>query len=204
MVNPPGTPHLAEVARVLTGSVPIALQVRSFLCVGPIVSSGDLVAVVPSNLAALVAEHVDIELIDPPMKFRGFDVAMACHRRAHRVPGPELLRYVLANNAQAEQSVACNAVHDVPARLARWLLMTQDRTGHRILPLTQEYLAVMVGVQRTTISVAATAFKDAGIIRYSRGQIEVTDRAKLEGRACECYRSIHEVFERLLKANPRD
>ena len=95
MVNPPGTPHLAEVAKVLRGptlQAPIALQVRSFLCIGPIVSSGDLVSVVPSNLAALVAEHVDIELVDTPVKFRGFDVAMAWHRRVHRDPGLEWLR----------------------------------------------------------------------------------------------------------------
>jgi len=99
MVNPPGTPHLAEVAKVLRGptvQAPIALQVRSFLCVGPIVGSGHLVSVVPSNLAALVAEHVDIELVDPPVKFRGFDVAMAWHRRVHRDPGLEWLRGAFA------------------------------------------------------------------------------------------------------------
>ncbi len=110
-----------------------------------------------------------------------------------------LLRYLNANIAQAEQSVACNAVHDVPARLSRWLLMTEDRTGHRIIPLTQEYLAVMVGVQRTTISIAATGLKDSGIIRYSRGQVEILDRHKLEGRACECYRSISDAYQKLLK-----
>ncbi len=95
LVNPPGTPHLAEVAKVLRGptvQAPIALQVRSFLCVGPIVGSCDLVSVVPSNLAALVAENVDIELVDPPVKFRGFDVAIAWHQRVHRDPGLEWLR----------------------------------------------------------------------------------------------------------------
>lgn len=99
MVNPPGTPHLAEVAKVLTGAkvrVPVALQVRGFLSVGPIVAGGDLVAVVPSNLAALVAEHVDIVLLEPPVRFQGFDVAMAWHRRVHRDPGLEWLRGVFA------------------------------------------------------------------------------------------------------------
>jgi CRP-like cAMP-binding protein len=108
-----------------------------------------------------------------------------------------VLRFAQSNASQADQSVACNALHNVVARLARWLLMTDDRVGNNMVPLTQEYLAVMVGVQRTTVSAAAAELKAAGLIRYVRGRIEIIDRPGLEDRACECYAVIHDVFSRL-------
>lgn len=108
-----------------------------------------------------------------------------------------LLRHASAIGFQAEQGVACNVLHDAPQRLARWLLMTQDRTGSRVLPLTQDYMAVMTGVQRTTISAVATQLRSAGLIRYSRGNLEVVDRAGLEAYACECYGAIREEFDSL-------
>lgn len=108
-----------------------------------------------------------------------------------------LLRHAAAIGFQAEQGVACNVLHDAPQRLARWILMTQDRTGGRTLPLTQDYMAVMTGVQRTTISVVANQLRAAGLIRYSRGALEVLDRSGLEAYACECYRAIREEFDGL-------
>jgi CRP-like cAMP-binding protein len=105
--------------------------------------------------------------------------------------------HVRANAVQAEQGVACNAAHDVPARLARWLLMTQDRVGSKSFPLTQDYMAVMTGVQRSTVSLAASSLKKAGVIDYSRGQVAILDRAGLERHACECYGIIHSQFEGL-------
>ncbi len=108
-----------------------------------------------------------------------------------------LLRHAAAIGFQAEQGVACNVLHDAPQRLARWILMTQDRTGGKSLPLTQDYMAVMTGVQRTTISVVANQLRAAGLIRYSRGNLEVIDRAGLEAYACECYRAIREEFDSL-------
>jgi CRP-like cAMP-binding protein len=107
-------------------------------------------------------------------------------------------RHIQANVAQVEQSVACNAVHHVDARLARWLLQTGDRVGAPIVPLTQEYLAVMLGVQRTTVSGSAAALRDAGLIRYSRGRVEVLDRPGLERKACECYAVCRQIFDDLL------
>jgi CRP-like cAMP-binding protein len=107
-------------------------------------------------------------------------------------------RHIQANVAQVEQSVACNAVHHVDARLARWLLQTGDRVGAAIVPLTQEYLAVMLGVQRTTVSGSAAALRDAGLIRYSRGRVEVLDRPGLERKACECYVVCRQIFDDLL------
>lgn len=75
--------------------------------------------------------------------------------------------------------------------------MTQDRTGARLLPLTQDYMAVMTGVQRTTISAVANQLRSAGLIRYTRGNLEVLDRKGLEGHACECYAAIRAEFDAL-------
>jgi CRP-like cAMP-binding protein len=107
------------------------------------------------------------------------------------------LLHVRANAVQAEQGVACNVAHDVSARLSRWLLMTQDRVGGRSFPLTQDYMAVMTGVQRSTVSLAASALKKHGVIDYSRGQVTVVDRPGLLRHACECYGIIGSQFEDL-------
>jgi CRP-like cAMP-binding protein len=108
-----------------------------------------------------------------------------------------LLRHADAIAFQAEQGVACNALHHAPARLARWLLMTQDRTGNGILPLTQEYLAIMTGVQRTTISALANELRSAGLISFSRGNVQIVDRDGLERVACECYAVVRAEFRSL-------
>lgn len=105
--------------------------------------------------------------------------------------------HVRANAVQAEQGVACNAAHDVPARLSRWLLMTQDRVGSKTFPLTQDYMAVMTGVQRSTVSLAASALKKRGVIDYSRGLVTIQDRPGLQRQACECYDIIGAQFEEL-------
>ncbi len=109
-----------------------------------------------------------------------------------------VIRHAQAAAAQAQQSVACNAVHTVESRLCRWLLMTQDRTRTDRLPLTQEFLSFMLGVQRTTVTGAARALQKAGVIQYSRGQIEVRDRVGLEAGACECYQAVCEKYANLL------
>jgi CRP-like cAMP-binding protein len=121
--------------------------------------------------------------------------------RARMVQSPTLahltLLHVRANAVQAEQGVACNAAHDVPARLSRWLLMTQDRVGATTFPLTQDYMAIMTGVQRSTVSLAASALKKRGVIDYSRGMVNILDRAALERQACECYGIVGAQFESL-------
>ena len=89
--------------------------------------------------------------------------------------------------AEAQQIAACNATHDATSRLARWLLQCVDRTGSEKLPLTQEFLAQMLGVRRTTVTLLAQALQRQGFITYRRGQIHVLDRAGLEKDACECY-----------------
>lgn len=92
--------------------------------------------------------------------------------------------------AEAQQTAACNAIHDGSSRLCRWLLQNADRTGSDQLPLTQEFLAEMLGVRRTTVTLLAQELQKRGVLRYSRGKITILDRAALEDRACECYRVI--------------
>jgi CRP-like cAMP-binding protein len=107
------------------------------------------------------------------------------------------LQHVRATALQAEQGVACNATHDVRGRLARWLLMTQDRVGTSSFPLTQEYMAVMTGVQRSTVSAMAGTLKKSGVIDYSRGNLVIRDRPALMKHACECYEVVGQQFEEL-------
>jgi CRP-like cAMP-binding protein len=99
---------------------------------------------------------------------------------------------------QLLQIVACNAVHPVEARCCRWILSVHDRVDQDTLPLTHEFLAEMLGVQRSTVSVVTRTLQTAGLISQKRGVITVTDRAGLEESVCECYGSIRRAFERLL------
>ena len=100
--------------------------------------------------------------------------------------------------AQTFQTVACNAVHAVEARCCRWILSMHDRSDQDTLPLTHEFLAEMLGVQRSTVSVVTRTLQTAGLIRQSRGGITVTDRAGLEETACECYGRIRSLYRGLL------
>ena len=121
--------------------------------------------------------------------------------RARLAQSPDLLELTLlharATSLQSEQGVACNATHAGQGRLARWLLMTQDRVGLDSFLLTQEYMAVMTGVQRSTVSALASALKKAGVIDYSRGRLTILDRPALIRHACECYAVIGRQFEAL-------
>jgi CRP-like cAMP-binding protein len=98
----------------------------------------------------------------------------------------------------AIQSVACNALHSVEARFCRWLLSCRDRIDIDTVNLTQEFLADMLGVQRTTVTAVARALQAKGLIRYRRGVVDILDRAGLEQAACECYGAVRRNYERLL------
>jgi hypothetical protein len=100
---------------------------------------------------------------------------------------------------QITQSVLCNRMHEVEARLARWLLSSADRMESEYLHLTQEFLAQMLGVQRSTVTVAAGELQRNGMIGYSRGRIHILDRAGLAAKACECYGIVSAVYDRILK-----
>jgi CRP-like cAMP-binding protein len=97
---------------------------------------------------------------------------------------------------QATHVAACNRLHEVDARLARWLLMSQDRLGGDIVPLTQEFLAHMLGTRRASVTVAAGILQKAGLITYNRGSVRIDDRRGLENAACECYASIQQQTEK--------
>ena len=109
-----------------------------------------------------------------------------------------LLRYQQALFTQVAQTAACNRVHPVEERLARWLLLSQDRMESSELNLTQEFLATMLGVRRASVTVAALSLQTAGIITYSHGKITVLNRKGLEASSCECYEIVKKEFERLL------
>jgi CRP-like cAMP-binding protein len=100
-----------------------------------------------------------------------------------------LTRYTQALVGLIMQSTACNAVHTVDQRLARWLLMAHDRIGTVSFPLTQEFVAMMLGVARPTVTIVAGTLQRAGLITYQRGQVTVLDRSRLEAASCECYRT---------------
>jgi CRP-like cAMP-binding protein len=113
-----------------------------------------------------------------------------------------LVRHALANLAQAHQSVACNALHSVNQRLCRWLLMSQDRTDKDVVELTHQYLATMVGVQRTTITGALRDLASAKLIRIGRRRIEILDRPRMESQVCECYGAVRSNLRRLIGDAP--
>jgi CRP-like cAMP-binding protein len=111
-----------------------------------------------------------------------------------------LLRYTHVLLTQTAQAAACNRLHPVEQRLARWLLMTHDRVGEDRFPLTHEFLGVMLGVRRASVTIAAGTLQQVGLIHYHRGQITVLDRPGLEAAACDCYRLIRAEYERVLPA----
>ncbi len=173
-----------------------------------------------SGLASLIADTGDNGQVEVGVTGRDGLVggslllnptAIALHRAVVQVPGvayrmqaaslreltdhaPALrehcLRYLQFTLAQAAQSAACNARHELPARLARWLLMTRDLTGDNELPITQEFLSYMLGVRRAGVSGVARELESKGLIRQSRGRLTLLDHAGLERKACSCHRFI--------------
>jgi CRP-like cAMP-binding protein len=101
-----------------------------------------------------------------------------------------LLLYTNALLSMMAQSAACNRSHAIEARMARWLLMTHDRVDGDEFPLTQEFLAVMLGVRRPSVNSAGRALQAARLINYRRGKITILDRPGLETESCECYRAV--------------
>ena len=110
-----------------------------------------------------------------------------------------LRRFVFAHYNQTCQLVACNRFHDVEQRCARWLLMAHDRMPNDDFLLTHEVLSMMLGVRRSSVTIAAGRLSEMGLIDYRRGHVTVTDRGGLEKRTCECYWSIRHEYERLLQ-----
>jgi CRP-like cAMP-binding protein len=103
---------------------------------------------------------------------------------------------------QVQQSVACSALHMLDARLARWLLQSHDCVDGQPIPLTQDFLAQMLGVRRTTVTLTARLLQGAGMIRYTRGVVHVVDRSRLEQTACECYATVCGHLDEVFGAPP--
>src|SRR3954471_14555301 len=109
-----------------------------------------------------------------------------------------IMRHEQTLFAQAQQSTACMANHEVDARLCRWLLRARDLSGSDHLPFTQEFLAEMLGVRRTSVTTVARTLQEAGMVKYTRGKIEILDVEGLHEGACECYETVREQYNQLL------
>jgi CRP-like cAMP-binding protein len=123
-----------------------------------------------------------------------FLAAIEGHTELRRV----VFRYLRAYLAQVSQSVACNRLHTIEERFARWLLMNHDRVPGDEINITQEFLADMLGVHRPSVSLIARNFQQLGLIRYSRGLVTIVDRPGIEEASCECYGVVRKQFERAL------
>ena len=183
----------------------------------PLTGMISVVALMSEGLGVEVATVGNEGMIGLPVLFGGdttpFDVMWQIEGEALRIRvndlltsvverGPlasVLMRYSLAFLFQTAQNGACNAVHTVSQRCARWLLSTRDRTDGDSFFLTHEFLAFMLGITRQSTSLAVADFARRGIIAYQHGHMQIVDRASLEVASCECYRSIRAEFERLLE-----
>src|SRR3954470_654600 len=109
----------------------------------------------------------------------------------------KISRYLQAHLVQTAQTAACNRLHDIAERLARWLLMCHDRMEADNFSITHEFLGHMLGTPRSTVTLAAGILQKAGLVSYSRGKVNIRDRKGLEKAACECYQTIRKEFDRL-------
>jgi CRP-like cAMP-binding protein len=110
----------------------------------------------------------------------------------------KIMRHEQTLFAQAQQSTACMANHEVESRLCRWMLRARDLSGSNHLPFTQEFLAEMLGVRRTSVTTVAHTLQEAGMIKYRRGKIEILDIEGLTDSACECYETVKAQYSQLL------
>jgi CRP-like cAMP-binding protein len=123
--------------------------------------------------------------------------------RACPVLEKSLQQYSHVMALQVTYVAACNRLHEVDARLARWLLMSEDRMGSPNFPLTQQFLAHMLGTRRASVTVAAGILQKAGLITYKRGQVTIRNRAKLEKAACECYGQLNRQMQHWAHPSPQ-
>lgn len=128
----------------------------------------------------------------------GYRLATAALRTEFNLGGQVhdvLLNFIHKLMIQISQTTLCNRLHTLDERLARWLLMCYDRVGGGQLNLTQEFLAIMLGVSRVTVTLAASELQTSGQIQYARGRINITDRGGLEGSCCECYQIVRSEYD---------
>ncbi len=151
----------------------------------------------PAFLGADVSPHRIICQV--PSVCRRLPIAAFRDELARGGPFLDLVQmYAQALFFMASQSTACNHHHPVEERCARWLLMTHDRVAGETFPMTHEFLSIMLGVRRPSVTLAAGTLQKAGIIRYTRGKVTVLDRAGLEEASCECYAAVRDYTARVL------
>ena len=140
--------------------------------------------------------QVLVQVAGSALRIASDDLRNACERDTplRRI----LLRYLSAFITQLTQSVACNTLHALENRLARWLLMTHDRVQANQFSLTHELLALMLGVRRASVTVAARKLQEERLIQYTHGKITVLDRAGLEKASCECYQAVKKDYDDLI------
>jgi len=153
------------------------------------------------GVSALLGGRVSAQHVVMQLPGRGHQIA-AQHCKSVFDQSPQvrkvLLRFIEDLLNLSAQTAGCNRLHSVEQRSARWLLMASDRIGSNQLPLTQEFLAAMLGVRRSGVSEAMSELQRSGLIRYRRGEITIIDRTGLEKTACECYGLDKQRVKRLL------
>jgi CRP-like cAMP-binding protein len=173
-----------------------------------VMRDGDMVEVATVGREGMVGFHHFLGLDAMPniraicqIAGSAVEVDAGVFREASSAPGPLhrlIERYVLVLQVATAQEVACNRLHPLEMRCARWLMTTRDQVGADEFGLTQEFLAEMLGVRRATVTIAAGMLQKAGLIRYRRGWIGVLDPAGLESAACECSAVIRSEYERFM------
>jgi CRP-like cAMP-binding protein len=172
----------AEGATIEVGLMGMEGLVGLSLLLGAPRSSTTVIVQIPGEATTMTAENFKEHVIAPRGEL--FE---------------RLLRYTDAFMAMVAQTAACNSLHGIDERLARWILMTHDRTRRDEMPLTQEFLAYMLGVRRASVSIAAGGLQQMGLIKYNRGQLTVLNRAGLEESTCACYRIVRRITDQLYK-----
>lgn len=208
-------PHLEEVhlelhERLIKAGAPITrvyFPVSALASLVAVLDDGSTVEAGSVGREGMVGVPVVLDAASTPME-TVTQVPGRAYRAASEVIKAEYLKrgtlhavlnqYVHTLFVVASQSSACNSRHNVAQRLARWLLMSSDGVASDQVAITQEYLAVMLGVRRAGVTVAASKLQRQGVIKYSRGLVDIIDREGLERTACECYRIVKNEYDRLL------
>lgn len=154
-----------------------------------------------TNVLAFLGGEIAIDTM--LCQIPGLSARIDIHAFLNATEANTTLRKVCALYAQvylstACQSVACNRFHRIEQRLARWLLMSHDRVGRDTFPITQEFMAIMLGTERPSVSQAAKVLMDAGLVDYARGRMHIVNRQGLEARACECYQVTRNQFKTIM------
>ena len=163
---------------------------------------GEGIVNIEALFGADIQEHDVIVQVPVPGGFAETMAAEAFRQEVSRSPALRdlAMRYAQAYMVMSTQCTACNGLHTVEERCARWLLMTHDRARIDTFKISQEYLAAMLGVRRATVTLVAGVFRRAGLIEYQRSQMTIHDRAGLENATCECYGLLRSTFDRILPA----